>query len=223
MSVVSIFSGIYCAGREVAGEVAKGLDCPLVDDALLLSRLAWRARSPHLPRAWDLFADPALFPRFPRERERLLAELRLGLADLLEQENLVYLGFGAHLIPASISHVLSVCLVAGRRYRLERASRAEGLEQAQAEARIGEEDQRAQRWVELLHARPPWSGDLYDVVIPMDKQDKGQAVELILGQARSALLAPSADSLSAVRDFRLAAKLAAVLADQGAGEDEPPA
>lgn len=214
MAVVSIFSAAFCSGREVAGAVAKALGCPLVDDALLLSRLAWRPRDPEAPAAAALLADPESFAAFPQERDRLLAELRLGVADLLSQDHLVYLGLGAQLMPPAVSHALSVCLVAGQPRRLELARREAGLDPAAARERLAREDLRARRWVDLLHGRDPWSSDLYDLLLDMDEQDPGQTVGLILEHARSALLAPTADSRAAVRDFRLTARLQAVLADQ---------
>ncbi|MFH1036060.1 MAG: response regulator [Pseudomonadota bacterium] len=215
MSVVSIFAGTHCAGRQVAQAVAQGLGCPLLDDAWLLERVAWRPSQEQAPPAPAIFEHLELFDPFPGQRDRLLGRLRLAMSSLLDQDNLVYLGQGAHLIPPAVSHILSVCLIADFRDRLGRAMRDEGLGQGVAEARLKQADQQAMGWVALLHGREAWSSDLYDILVPMDRMDVEGTVGLILEHARSVLLLPTTASLQAVQDFALAARLETALADQG--------
>ncbi|MBI5523957.1 MAG: response regulator [Desulfarculus sp.] len=215
MSVVSIFSGLYCQGRQVAQAVAQGLDCPLLDDAALLARVDWPPALPETRWAGAIFDDLALFERYPRERGRLLGRLRLAMAELLQRENMVYLGHGSHLIPPTVSHVLSVCLIADMPSRLDLARRLDGLAPREAAARIGRADEQAMAWVDLVQGRQAWSSDIYDILVPMDQGGLAGTVSLILEHARSVLLMPTSDSQQAVADFALAARVEMALADQG--------
>jgi cytidylate kinase len=215
MPVVSIFSGVFCLGREVAEAVAAELSCPLLGDAALLSQVSRQFDVPEAKLAKAMFDKPSVFNQFSHERERALAWLKVGMANILAQEDLVYLGYGAHLIPKSVSHVLSVCLIADLRSRLNRAKDSEGLSEKEAGARIHREDHTAQRWVETLTGGEVWSGKLYDILLPMDKQDQAQAARLIAGHARAVALTPTSESRQAVADFVLAAQVEAALAAQG--------
>jgi CheY-like chemotaxis protein len=219
MPVVSIFSGVFCLGREVAEAVASELHCPLLGDAALLSQVSRQFKVPEAKLAKAMYDKPSVFNQFSHERERALAWLKAGMAQVLAQslaqDDLVYLGYGTHLIPKSISHVLSVCLIADLRSRLTRAHEIEGISEKEATARIHREDQTAQRWVEMVTGGEVWSGKHYDILLPMDKQDPAQAARLIVGHARAAALTPTSDSRQAVTDFALAAEVEAALAAQG--------
>jgi CheY-like chemotaxis protein len=186
-----------------------------MDDASLLAQVDWRCQVPQLSQARAIIDNLGHFEPFPRERDRLLARLRVGMAHLLGHDNLVYLGYGAHLIPPTVSHVLSVCLIADARSRMERAEHSEGIGPEIAAARIRQADDQAMAWVGHLHGREAWSSDLYDILIPMDKQDLEGTVKLILEHARSVLLMPTNASMEAVDDFILAALIETTLADQG--------
>lgn len=215
MSVVSIFSGAYCWGDEIARDVARGLGCQLKDDRWLLAETDWRSRVPEDLREVSIFDHATLYAESPQLRDQVVGRLRLGLARMLAQDNLVYLGFGAHLIPPTVSHALSVCLIADHRHRLKQAMHSSDLDKSRAEAVIQEADQRAQRWAAYLYGREAWSSELYDILIPMGKQDRSRAVRLILEHARSVLLMPTSDSHQAVADFQLSARVEVELADQG--------
>jgi CheY-like chemotaxis protein len=215
MPVVSILSGVFCLGREVAEAVASELGCPMLGDAALLSQTSRQFKIPEAKLAKAMYDKPSVFNQFSHERERALALLKAGMAQILAQDDLVYLGYGTHLIPKTISHVLSVCLIADHKSRLKRALELEKLGEKEASARIHREDQAAQRWVETVTGGEVWSGRLYDILLPMDKSDQFQAAKLIVEHARAAALAPNAESRQAVADFVLAAAVEADLAAQG--------
>ncbi|MEW5912829.1 MAG: response regulator [Thermodesulfobacteriota bacterium] len=215
MCVVNIFSGSFCEGEEVAQGVASRLGYTLLRDEDLIGRLS-REGSPDagaLRRA--MFGRPSVFNQFSHERERAVSRLKVGLAQLLGEENLVLLGFMAHLVPRSISHVLDVCLIADAKRRSVRAARELGLSEKDALARVHKDDEAAFRWVEYLRDREPWDPELYDMRLIMDQTTVERAVELICENAGSAILAPSEASRRAAKDFGLAAQVEAALTAQG--------
>jgi len=215
VALVSIFSAAFCPGGEVAREAARRLGCPLRDDDYLVQLCASRFSLPAKKLARTLWPRPGMLNRISREQGRLLAHLRLGLARLLgEDEALVYHGSGAHLAPRGISHLLAVCLVADKAWRLERA-RQEGLSAKAAAAALSRGDQAALAWVQLLRGSDPWQADLYDILIPLPKRSPDQAVELICRNAQSPPLDPTPASHQALADFELAARVEVALARAG--------
>ena len=147
MPVVTIFSGAFCQGNEVARLVAEGLGYPLLGDSDLLARVSAERNTPSAKLAKSTFGKPSVFNQFSHERERGLSWLKVGLAGMLDKTELVYLGYGAHLIPHAVSHVLSVCLIAESKHRLRRAMAEHKLSEREAAARLHKEDESALQWV----------------------------------------------------------------------------
>jgi CheY-like chemotaxis protein len=215
MSVVSIFSGSFCAAEEVAQGVAQRLDCPLLRDEDLIGRVLRMggASSESLRRA--MYGRTSIFNPFSREKERAVSWLKLGLAELLGQTELVYLGYASLLMLGHIRHVLGVCLIAEARQRAARAARELGLEQKEALERVHRDDEAAYRWAEYLHDQEPWASGLYDLRLPMDKTPAAEAVEQICEAARSPQLRVSEESRQDVADFLVTARVEKALAQQG--------
>ncbi len=216
MSVVCIMCGSFCGAEEVAQAVAEGLGCALVRDEDLIGRVA-RGTGPDagaLRRA--MFGRPSVFNQFSHERERAVSALKLGMAEMLAREDgLVYLGFASLLVPAFISHVLGVCLIAEARQRAARAARELGLSEKDALNRVHKDDASAIRWAEYLQQRDPWEASAYDILLPMDDSDAAEAARLIMSHARGGPLVPTASSRAAAADFLLASRVESRLAGEG--------
>ena len=155
---------------------------------------------------------PSVFNAFTHERERSLAYLKLCLAEMLCEGELIVHGFTSHLIPKTISHVLRVGLVADLKFRTEAASSA-GVKDPARVIRQQEED--AAAWVQAVSgSADPWSPALYDILIPMDKTTPPDAAALILRHYRQESCSHPA-SRQAVADFVLSSKVEEALAREG--------
>ncbi len=215
MPVVSICAGAYCAGREVAQEVARRLDYRLEDDQSL-ARLAVQQGLADLPALKRTLAGKkSIFDRFCHEQQRCLAALNLAMSKLVADDRLVFLGLAALLIPPRLPQVLKVCLIADTGYRLERAMQKEGLSRREARQRLERAERAAAFWGEQCRGKDPWSPELYDIFLPMDRRQPREAAALICRHARSAAVALGDQARRAVRDYALAALVQAALAQQG--------
>jgi two-component system, OmpR family, response regulator CpxR len=215
MSVVNLFSGVFCYAEEVVHGVSSRLGYPVLRDEDLISRVAAQngKQAGALRRA--MFGRPSIFNQFSHERERALSRLKVGMAELLAAEELVYFGYAALLVPRSISHVLDVCLIAEAKGRSVRAARELGLSEKEALAHVHREDEAATRWVEFVRGSDPWDPKLYDMRIGMDQVGVEHAVEQICHNATSPILAPGAASRQAVKDFLLASQVEQALTAKG--------
>jgi CheY-like chemotaxis protein len=157
----------------------------------------------------------SIFNKFTHEKERSIAYLRLALAEMLAQDNLVVTGFPTHLIPGNISHVLRVCLIAELKHRLGQAATL-GTGEKDALKLINENDKNCSNWVNtLVGNNDPWDKALYDIVVPMNATSVEEAVALISEKSQSPAVAASDASAQAVKDFLLAARVETTLADEG--------
>jgi len=215
MSVVNLFSGVFCHAEEVVHGVASRLGYPVVRDEDLISQAAANGgiKAGALRRA--MFGRPSIFNQFTHDKERAISRLKAAMAELLETEEMIFLGFGSLLIPRSIAHVLDVCLIAGIKGRAVRAARELGLSEKDALDQVHRDDETALRWVEYLHQTEPWEPKLYDMRLSMDQLSVDEAVEQISDNASSPILQPSEASRQAVKDFTLAAQVEEVLSAKG--------
>jgi CheY-like chemotaxis protein len=216
MSVITLFSGSYCQGEYVAQKIVDTLGCKLIDDDALITEAARRlgVEEGKLHRA--LTAKASVFNRFTHEKERSLAYLKVVLAELLQQDNMLLVGFAGHMIPRDVTHVLKVCTIADIAYRAGAAAKKEGLSEKDAIKKIHKDDESRVLWVEyLFKERDPWSPALYDMVIPMDKNDADSAAEIITVNIRKDVLKVTDASRKAVNDFLLASQVNLKLAEAG--------
>jgi two-component system, OmpR family, response regulator CpxR len=161
-------------------------------------------------------AKTSVFNRFTHEKERSVAHLRLALAKLMADDRLLITGPVSFLIPDKISHVLRVCLVADLKFRIAEAMQREGIAEKNALHQIRQQDEDLTAWLKMLNrGEDPWAANLYDIVVPMDKTTVAAAAALILEKAESDVVAKTAHSQAALVDFRLAAEVEAILAQEG--------
>lgn len=216
MSVITIYSSAFCQEDLTVKEVVSSTGYqPITDDELAMAA-SRKAGMDHekIKRAFS--AKTSVFNQFTHEKERSIAHLKLVLAEKLTEDNLLISGFCTQLIPASISHVMRVCLIADQKFRIAVAAERRQLTEKEAVRIIRREDEDRAAWVDFLHAcKDPWHPDLYDLVIPMGKTTLAQASALIQENALKDVVKPTETSKRAVADFYLTAKIEAALAQEG--------
>lgn len=218
MPVVNICCGSYCEAEEVARGVIDKMGYRYVDDRYLIAETGRRFQVDESKVQRALSGKASIFNKFTFEKERCLGYLRRVVADLLKSDDFLLIGLAGLMIPRTISHVLNVCVIADMTYRTLVAGREAGISEKEAARRIHKEDEALVVLVDHLFGRKdPWAAELYDIVVPMNRFDKDEAVGLICANLRSSVLSVSVDSLRAVEDFGLAAEVNLVLVEKGHG------
>jgi two-component system, OmpR family, response regulator CpxR len=136
MSVISLFSGSYCHGEEIAQRIIDILGYKMVDDGNLIGEASKRFHIDEAKLARALLGKTSIFNKFTHERESSLAALRVVLADLLRDDNFLLFGFSGHMAPRDISHILKVCAIADIKYRAGLAAKMEKLSEKDALKKI---------------------------------------------------------------------------------------
>lgn len=215
MSVITLFSGNFCKDKEIEAALVAKTGCRLITEDEVVAKAATLSDIGQGKIKEAFLEKTSIFNKFTHEKERSIACMRLAVAEMLAQDNLIVTGFPAHLIPKRISHVLRVCSIAELKSRYEEAE-ASGISQKEALRLIKENDKNAAAWVEsLTGSKDPWDNTLYDIVIPMGKTSVDEAVALVVEKAQSPAVAYSDASALAVADFLLAARVETALSKEG--------
>lgn len=216
MSVITLFSGVFCKEKEIAQDIVEstGYDC-LTDDHIVqkASELSGMNKGV-LTRAFS--SRTSVFDRFTQEKERSTAFLRLAAAHLMVMDNFIFTGYSSLLIPQAIDHSMRVCLIAKSSFRRNMAEKTHGLSGNEAEQKISNDDHQRGQWAKKLYGiEDPWDRSLYDMIIPMDKTEPEKAAALIKQNLLEQTVQPSDASWAAVDDFKLASEVEVALACAG--------
>ncbi|WP_319583807.1 response regulator [uncultured Pseudodesulfovibrio sp.] len=217
MSVITVFNGLFCEAGVVVKRVLDATDCKLVTDQEIVadaSHLSGMAED-RIARAFQ--AKASVFNTFSHEKEQAIAWMRLAVAQrLVKDENLIIPGFASQLPDPAIGHILKVCLISDRKARVAVAEREEGFADKHAMKLIRKDDEDRAAWVKVLRGvEDPWSGTLYDLVLPVASTGVERSADLIVEQLANAAVKVTDRSRAQVQDFLLAARVETVLAKEG--------
>ncbi len=216
MSAITIFNGSFCNESDVIREVLTRSGYRLLQDDDIVVRACRASGIAETKMKRAFLAKTSVFNKFTHEKELAMAHLRLTLAQMLAEDNLLFSGFCGLLIPRNITHVLHVCLIADMKFRIARAVKEKKFSKKEAVSAISKLDMDCSEWAHKLHdKRGPWDAALYDIVIPTDKVDPAQVGKIIEKNIAKEVIVPTEYSKRAISDFVLAAKVETELAKEG--------
>ena len=216
MSVITVFSGMFCREEAVISEILSAIGYRLVSESELVAEASRTSGIGEAKIRRAFSARASVFNKFTHEKERSIAQVKLALAERLAGDCLLLSGYTSQLVPRKVSHVLRVCLIGDTKFRVSEASQAQSLPEKEAVKVIRKDDEDRAAWVHALFAKSdPWDPSLYDIVLPMDKTSVAQAAALIEKNAASEVLKPTEESKRAVQDFLLAARVEVALCAEG--------
>ncbi|MBC8317452.1 MAG: response regulator [Desulfobulbaceae bacterium] len=216
MANIAIFSADFCNGSSVVKEVLDRTNLTLITDGNIIATAAKNSGMSEAKIERVFSTKVSVFNKFTHERERALANLKLVVAEMLSKNNLLMAGYLGHLIPRTITPVLKVCLVGDIRFRASIAARQQGLSEEAAHKTITALDAERAHWVHtLFDVDSPWSPELYDIVIPMDKTSVTDAAALIEEYMQKDVLQPTEASSREIENSRLASEVEVALAREG--------
>jgi CheY-like chemotaxis protein len=216
MPIITVFSANYCREHEVAQKAAESLGYKLLtEEALKIASERFGASTDKLSRAMG--GAVSIFNHFTREKEKNIVYLKVALAQIIRQDNLVYLGMASHLIPKRISHALRVCLTANKEFRMDVALKSGGLIKTEkdAEKAIKKADQTATLWTQEIFNSSPWDKQLYDIKLPMNTTSVDEAVQLVCQYAQKDVVQATPQSQASVADFIIESEALLLLANEG--------
>ncbi len=216
MSVITIFSGLFCSEEILVEKLRATTDYKIYNDQDLVALASQETGMPESKLVRAFSAKTSVFNNFTHEKERAIAGLKLAMAELLSKNKILIQGFTGHLIPKDISHVLRVCLIADMSFREAHGVATTNITAHEAHKKIRKQDEVSAAWVQtLLGKGDPWGSKLYDIVVPMNRMSVDAAADLIKENLGKDVLRVSEASQRAVADFLLAARVEVALGKEG--------
>lgn len=216
MSVITVFSGAFCGEKAVVEDIADSTGYRIVTDEIIIALASELSGLPGERIQTAFSSRSSVFNQFTFEKERFIAYLRLAVSRMLENSDLIFSGFSAHLVPGTISHALRICMIANKAFRLKTAEKEQGLSPEAAAQAVSRDDICRAAWTETLFSNPdPWSPDLYDMVLPMGEIHPGKAAVMIEENLFKEALRPTPSSMATVKDFELESTVNAALVSAG--------
>ncbi len=216
MPVITLFSGSYCNEQRIVQEIASRTGYRQLSDQDIVAEASRLSSIPE-NKIVRVFSDKvSVFNRLTHERERSLAYLRMALATLLTEDDLIIGGFSGQLIPTDVNHVLKVCLIADMTSRVAMAEKEHGVSSSEANRIIHRDDVQCAAWMHMLHGvYDPWSTSLYDIVLPTDKTSVEEIVMTIDDTIAKPVFKLAGGSEAAVANFKIAANVEVALVKKG--------
>jgi two-component system response regulator CpxR len=211
VAIVSIFSGTYCHGEEVARAVTDELGYERIDDKLI-EETSRRFAIPEEKLLRAMTGPLSFWNNFTHEREKNVACLKVVLSELAKEDDKIIFGYAGLMIPRDISHAMRVCVIANFPYRLEQVVKSVGKPEKDATKILHKDDEERLQWTSYLFDKAPYDEEIYDLIVPMQDSSVEEACRLISDTTRSEPLKTTAVSQIASRDFQLAAQVNRVLA-----------
>jgi len=215
VSILRTFGGSFCFTEEINNKISEKLEYELLDDLYIVKAVSERFKIPENRLLKTLSGKVSAFNNYTHERERHISYLKLIVSELLERENFILTGFCSHLVPISITHVLSVCIIADFNFRLQNAMKTKDISRKDALKLLHKEDEKNFFWTEYILGKKPWDSDIYDILIPTNKLSIDEAVNLINENLKREILKPTKKSNQLVKDFILASKVEIELGKAG--------
>lgn len=213
MAIIAIFSGSYCRAEEVTEKVAEKLSYRHLGDELIqMTSEKYNVPADKLLKA--MYGPTPFFNKLTREKERYVAYLKAVLAECIQTNNLVYHGLATPLLPADISHILKVCINADHQYRMNLATKIEGISEKEADHLVRKDDNKRFQWSQYITRLSPWDEELYDITIPMQTYSVDEAANMIIENAQKPAVKTTPDSEKVVADFLLATRINVALVEK---------
>jgi CheY-like chemotaxis protein len=216
MSIISIFTGTFCNEEELLAALAKKSGYTLVRDKEIVQAASNLSKMSVSKIEKAFSAKTSVFNKFTHERERSIAYLKSSLADMLMNDDLIFEGFCAHLIPKEMAHILRICLIADIKFRNALCQRQKKISSSESAKLIRAMDEDRASWVHMVHqAHDPWNAGLYDIVSPVDKMTRENIIDLIIDNAKKDIFKTNRSARRALDDFKLAAAVEVALINEG--------
>ena len=220
MSVITLFSGVFCREDKVVQDLVSETGYSVCTDSDIAARACKISDFSHEKIERAFYAKTSVFNKFTHEKESSIAYIRLALAEKLLDDDLILTGFAGQLIPKEVNHVLKVCLIGGMKFRISEAMELSDLSEKEALKSIRKNDDNMAAWINSLFGKnDPWDSSLYDIVVPMDKKNVEEVSSLISGYLSRDAVRTDPDSKEAVEDMILAARSGVELANEGHSVD----
>jgi cytidylate kinase len=206
VAIITVSRGSYSKGREIAEKVAEEMKYECVSRDVLLEA-SENYNIPEIKLIRALHDAPAVLDRFTNGKKEYIAYIKSAFLEHVRGDNVVYHGLAGHFFLKGISHGLKVRIIADLEDRVRHEMEREGITSEQARNILKKDDRERRQWALSLYGIDTSDPSLYDLVIHIRKISVNDAVDLICHTARSPHFKTTPESLKAMENAVLAARV----------------
>lgn len=213
MKIITFLFAQYCNEQKILDDFKNLTGMKVISDGDIVE-IASKKSGMEPKKFYNVFAgETSIFNKFTHDKEKAMAWLKLTVSEIIQEGEMIISGYAAQLLPRSITHILTICVTAPRKFRLEQAKK-DGKSDSDFEKEIEESDSSQAQWILNIHGKKdPWDSSLYDILLPADKYSL-EDISDILKKSEEALK-PSKASLTIQKDYAFAAKIELKLIKEG--------
>ncbi len=216
MAIITISRGTYAGGKDVASQLAKDLDYPVLSREEVLHEIARDYGIPETTINKTMNGAPPFWQQVPGKRLAYVKCVTAAILAHVKEGNLVYHGVTGHLLLSHLPQVLRVRIIANMEYRIEALMKRETLSKDKAIAHIQQVSKNRSRWSKLLYNVDWKDPGLYDLILNLDKVSTETACTTIASIAEQKEFMPSPENQKILEDFSLSCRVWATLANNPA-------
>ncbi len=213
MSIITISSGSFSKGREIAEKLGEelGYECLARE---VISETSECFGIPELKLSRAFHDSPSLINRFTNERERYLSNIKYSLLQHVQKDNIVYHGLAGHLFLRGVLHALNVKIVSNMKDRIAEMMKNKDISKQKARQFLEKDDKKREKW--NLRQLGEKTSDLihYDLVLHLDKFTVDDAVSIIAELSKRPCFQKTAHFHETFNDLLKAAKVQSTLMEK---------
>jgi len=217
MSIITITNGLFSNAEKTVAKLSKNSNYKIITDADIIEKthLTYDIKLSTLQKV--IKSIPIAFNDFTHEKEKSLAFIKKTISKIACSGDCIFHGLLGHLIPREISHVMRVLIITDKKTRLENGISIYRRTEKESLKDIELSDKFAALWTNALFNKKSWDESLYDIVIPSDKFDPNESVNLISEHLEKLLSNKESLIKDEISNFKLISDIDVALSEIGQG------
>ncbi len=212
MAIIALSRGTYTGAEALAHQLAERLQYPYLSREQAVAGAAAMYHIPVEEFEAAMQRRPSFWGRTLGPQIAFLPAMRATLCAHVQQDNLVYSGYGGHFLLPGISHVLAIRVVAEPESRVRVVMQRENLSRSQALAKLEKEDRTRHEWARFLFGVEWQDPSLYHLVVSLSRLGLESAAAAVARLAETPQFQPSPASRTALQNLGLQNRVLARLA-----------
>lgn len=206
MSIIAIARASYSHGKKIAEEVAAELNYRCISEEVI----SLASQQSDIPENWlrrAIEGAPTLRDRFGYGKKKYVAYIRSALLEFAAKDNVVYHALAGHFLLEGIPSVLRVMISATMEERVKEIMKQENVSKKDALKAIERFDKERKKWAMYFYGKDPWDFSMYDLGLVIGRLTIKDAVEKIISAVKLPTFQTGPDSLKALKNESLAARI----------------
>ncbi len=217
MPTITVTNGLYSNAEETVIMLSKNLNCKVITDNDIIMETLRRDNLKEATLLKAVQSRQIAFNDFTHEKEKYIAYLKKTVSEYISKGNCIFHGILGHLIPQDVSHVMRVLIITDKNTRTANGMNKLGLSEKEIKKNMEISDRHAFLWTNTMSGKKAWDKLLYDIVIPTDKLNTTESVNLILEHTEKLSDIPEDTVKKEISDFKLTADVEINLSGLGKG------